>query len=400
MDVINGGITAPKGFLAAGVACGLKKNGKKDLALISSTCPAAVAGVFTTNVVKGHSLQVTMEHIKNGYANAIVINSGNANACVGEQGYKDAKEIASITANLLECKSENVLVGSTGVIGIQLDMTAIRSGIKNAVKNLNSNGSSDAVTAIMTTDTKPKEIAVETEIQGKNIRIGGIAKGSGMIHPNMATMIGIITTDAKISPNLLDKAVKEVIKKTFNRVSVDGDTSVCDMVIIFANGQKGNPGLVDEDYEYHKFKDALLYVCTYLAKNIAADGEGATKLVEIKVNGASCEDDALKIANAIATPPLVKTAIFGEDANWGRIITAAGYSGANFDPNLVDIYIGNLLVCKNGTAVSFSEEKAKEILSQNEISIIIDLNSGTHSDRMWTCDFSYDYVKINGSYRS
>lgn len=400
MRIINGGVTAPEGFFATGVVCGLKKNGKKDLAIVCSEDSAAAAGVFTTNLVKGHSLQVTMEHIQSGFANAIVINSGNANACVGEQGYKDAKEIAAITAELLECSPENILVGSTGVIGVPLNMGAIRAGIQEAVESMAPDGGHDAEEAIMTTDLVPKEIAVEFEIQGQAVIIGGMAKGSGMIHPNMATMIGVITTDANISRKLLDKALKEAVKHTFNRVSVDGDTSVCDMVVILANGLADNPGIVNEDDDYRKFKDALELVCTSLACMIAKDGEGATKLIEITVDGAPSERDAYLVASAVAKSPLVKTAMFGEDANWGRIITAAGYSGADFNPGLVDIFIGDLLVCKNGTAQNFDEAQAKKILQEKEIKISIKLNQGNSSDRMWTCDFSYDYVKINGSYRS
>ncbi|MCX7921426.1 MAG: bifunctional glutamate N-acetyltransferase/amino-acid acetyltransferase ArgJ [Clostridia bacterium] len=400
MNIIEGGITAPKGFKAAGVACGIKKNNKKDLAIVCSNDTAVAAGVFTTNRVKGHSLQLTMEHIKTGYARAIVVNSGNANACVGEQGYTDAKEMTSLAAQLLQCKPEEVLVNSTGVIGMQLNMPSVRSGIRNAVAVLSTEGGHDAEEAIMTTDLVPKEIVVELEIQGETVRIAGMAKGSGMIHPNMATMIGIITTDANISRGLLDKALKDVVKHTFNRVSVDGDTSVCDMVLMLANGEADNSGIVKEDFEYSKFRDALELVCTSLARMIAKDGEGATKLVEIIAEGALDEEDAYKIVCAIAKSPLVKTAIFGHDANWGRIITAAGYSGAEFDPNLVDIYIGDLMVCRNGTALNFDENAAKKILSANEVKIKINIKRGNYSDRMWTCDFSYDYVKINGSYRS
>jgi glutamate N-acetyltransferase/amino-acid N-acetyltransferase len=400
LNIIEGGVTAPKGFLAAGVACGLKKDGKKDLAIVYSEDPAAAAGVFTTNIVKGHSLQVTMEHIKNGYAQAIVINSGNANACVGEQGMKDAREMAELTAQLLDCPPEDVLVGSTGVIGSRLNMPLIRSGIRTAVASLSAEGGRDAQEAIMTTDLVAKEIAVELEIQDETVRIGAMAKGSGMIHPNVATMIGVITTDANISKSLLDKALRETVMHTFNRVSVDGDTSVCDMVIILANGQANNAGIVREGMEYEKFRDALDQVCTHLARMIARDGEGATKLVEIVAQGAINAEDAYKVVSAIAKSPLVKTAIFGEDANWGRIITAAGYSGASFDPNLVDIFIGDLMVCQNGTALNFDENAAKKILQRKEVKITINLKRGTFSDRMWTCDFSYDYVKINGSYRS
>ncbi len=400
MNIIDGGITAPKGFKAAGVACGIKKNNRKDLAIVCSEDTAVASGVFTTNVVKGHSLQVSMEHIKNGFARAIVINSGNANACVGETGYKDAKEITALTAELLQCDAQDILVNSTGVIGTKLNMPSVRSGIRLAVNALSSLGGAEAEEAIMTTDLMPKEIAVDIELQGETVRIGGIAKGSGMIHPNMATMIGIITTDANISRSLLDKALKQCVKKTFNRVSVDGDTSVCDSVFVLANGFADNDAIVKEDYEYSKFVDAMMFVCTYLARLIAKDGEGATKLIEIQVDGAGDENDAYKVVSTVAKSPLVKTAIFGEDANWGRIFTAVGYSGASFDPNLTDIYLGDILVCRNGAAANFDEAAVKEIIKKKEIVIKINLKKGNVSDRIWTCDFSYDYVKINGSYRS
>lgn len=400
MNTIDGGVTSPKGFTAAGVACGIKKNNKKDLAIVCSDDTAVASAVFTTNLVKGHSLQLSMENIKNGYARAIVINSGNANACVGEQGYKDAQDMTALAAELIQCEPSDILVNSTGVIGTKLNMPSVRAGIRSAVNQLSVDGGMEAEQAIMTTDLIPKEIAVEIEIQDETVRIGGMAKGSGMIHPNMATMIGIITTDANISRSLLDKALKECVKSTFNRVSVDGDTSVCDSVFLLANGFADNQGIVKEDYEYSKFKDALMFVCTYLSRLIAKDGEGATKLIEVIVDNAATEEDAYKVVCSVAKSPLVKTAIFGEDANWGRIITAVGYSGAAFDPNLVDIYIGKLLVCQNGSAVNFDEDAAKQILKGKEITIRINLKRGKISDRIWTCDFSYDYVKINGSYRS
>ncbi len=400
MHVISGGITAPEGFFATGIACGLKKDGKKDLAIVCSEDSAAAAGVFTTNKVKGHSLQLTMNHIKTGFVNAIVINSGNANACVGEQGYADALEIATITANLLECAPENILVGSTGVIGKPLDMEVIRPGLEALITGMAPDGSSDAQEAIMTTDTIHKEVAVELRMQDEQIVIGGIAKGSGMIHPNMATMIGVITTDCNISRKLLDKALKEVVNTTFNRVTVDGDTSVCDMVILLANGMADNAGITSEGEDYDQFKKGLEYVCAHLSKLIAKDGEGATKLVEVVVEGAANPEDAYKAASSIAKSPLVKTAIFGEDANWGRIITAAGYSGADFDQNYTDIYINGIIVCKGGCAVDFDEKAAKEQLKKKEITLLVKLNKGVYSDRVWTCDFSYDYVKINASYRT
>lgn len=400
MNKINGGVTAPEGFFATGVACGLKKDGKRDLAIICSEDSAAVAGVFTTNKVKGHSLQLTMDHIKSGYANAIVINSGCANACVGEQGYKDALEIATITAELLECTPGGILVGSTGVIGKTLDMEKIRPGLDALVSGMDPDGGHDAEEAIMTTDTLYKEIAVELNLQETNVVIGGMAKGSGMIHPNMATMIGIITTDANISRKLLDKALKEVVVKTFNRVTVDGDTSVCDMVLILANGMADNAGIINEGEDYETFRNGLEEVCTFLSRQIARDGEGATKLIEVLVEGAESSEDAYKAACSIAKSPLVKTTIFGEDANWGRVFTAVGYSGAEFDPNYTDIYIGDHLVCKSGCAVDFDEDAVQALLKKNEVKLLVKLGNGVYTDRVWTCDFSYDYVKINASYRS
>lgn len=400
MNKLNGGVTAPEGFFATGIACGIKKDGKKDLAIICSEDSAAAAGVFTTNRVKGHSLQLTMEHIKSGYANAIVINSGCANACLGERGYADALEIATITAGLLECEPSDILVGSTGVIGKPLDMDLIRPGLKALVSGMEPDGGHDAQEAIMTTDTIFKEIAVEVGLTDSSIIIGGMAKGSGMIHPNMATMIGVLTTDANISRKLLDKALREIVGKTFNRVSVDGDTSVCDMVVILANGMADNPGIINEDEDYEIFKKGLEEVCTYLCRLIAKDGEGATKLIEVVVENAGSPEDAHKAASTVAKSPLVKTTIFGEDANWGRIITAVGYSGVEFDPNYTDIYIGNILVCKSGCAVDFDENAAKEVLKKDEVKLIININKGVYSDRVWTCDFSLDYVKINSSYRS
>jgi glutamate N-acetyltransferase/amino-acid N-acetyltransferase len=400
MNVINGGVTAPEGYFATGVACGLKKDGRKDLAIVCSEDSAAVAGVFTTNKVKGHSLQLTIDHMKNGYANAIVINSGNANACVGEQGYADALEIATIVSGLLDCMPQDILVGSTGIIGKRLDMDAIRPALEELVSGMDPDGGHDAEEAIMTTDTIPKEIAIELELQDTRVVIGGMAKGSGMIHPNMATMIGVITTDANISRKLLDKALKDVVKTTFNRVTVDGDTSVCDMVVIFANGMADNAGIINEGEDYEIFVKGLEYVCTYLSKLIAKDGEGATKLVDVVIEGAANPEDAYKAACAVAKSPLVKTTIFGCDANWGRIFTAVGYSGAEFDPNNVDIYIGDLQVCKGGCAVDFDEEQAKGLLEKSEIRLLVRLNKGVYSDHVWTCDLTYDYVKINASYRS
>lgn len=400
---LNGSVTSPKGFLAAGVSCGLKKNGNPDLAIVSSVVTAKACGVFTRNVVKGHSLQRTMRVLRNGAAKAVVINSGNANACVGERGDADADTMAAILAGHLECSPGKILTGSTGVIGQVLPMDKVKLGIEDAVGRLSDTVEAGhlAERAIMTTDTVPKEFTVQFKVGYETVTISGMAKGSGMIHPNMATMISVITTDCNIKQHLLHLALSSVTDRTFNRVSVDGDTSVCDMVVILANGQAENEPIVSEDsIEYKTFVKALEEGCTLLSKSIAADGEGATKLIEIEVLHANSKEDALKILQSVAKSPLVKTAMFGEDANWGRILTAAGYSGVDFNPNHCDITIGDLPVCKDGTALDFNEEMAKSILSGKEIHIQIDLRDGTVADRIWTCDFSYDYVKINGSYRS
>lgn len=398
--MINNGITAPIGFLASGVFCGLKKNGNKDLAMVISENNAIAAGIFTTNVVKGHSLMWTKSIIKNGHARAIVINSGCANACLGARGDDDAANMALYASSLIKCEPEQVMLGSTGVIGFPLDMDKIKHGIKDAFGSLSNKGGILAAEAIMTTDTFSKEASKSFEIDGKTITIGGMCKGSGMIHPNMATMISLITTDAAISGEMLDKALRSVADKSFNRISVDGDTSVCDQLVIMANGQAENALISLENSDYEAFVSALLEVSVSLSKMLAKDGEGATKLIEIRAEGCEDIESAHLILNAIAKSPLVKTAFFGQDANWGRIFTAAGYSGVNFNPDLVDIYLGDLIVCKNGTGLRFDEEMASEILKKDEIIVTLDFKSGTINDKIWTCDLSFDYVKINGSYRS
>lgn len=394
------GITSPIGFKASGIACGLKKNNKEDLALIVSDTAAKAAGVFTTNIVKGHSLKWTMEKIKKGTAKAVVINSGCANACLGSRGDTDAALMAEFTASLLGCSPEEVMLGSTGVIGFPLEMEKVKKGLKEAYSILSAEGGAQAARAIMTTDTYPKEASKTFLIGNKTVTIGGMAKGSGMIHPNMATMISVITTDAAISQNLLDRALKTVAERSFNRISVDGDTSVCDKVLLLANGMAENAPVTEEGTDYDTFVSALEEVSVALSKMLAADGEGATKLIEIRANNCADKKSAHLILNAIAKSPLVKTAIFGNDANWGRIFTAAGYSGANFDPEKTDIYIGDLMVCKSGSACNFDENWALNILKQKEIVITLDFKMGQISDRIWTCDLTYDYVKINGSYRT
>lgn len=393
-------IHLPKGYMAAGVACGIKKNGNKDLALITSDIPAVAAGVFTKNIVKGHSLKWSMKVIKENTIKAIAINSGNANACVGPDGDTDAARMAEVTAKLAGCRKEQVLLGSTGVIGYRLPMDKIEAGLAAAYARLSPEGSSDAISAIMTTDTFPKRLSVDNQLSGKTITIYGMAKGSGMIHPNMATMIGILLTDAAISKEMMQKALTDVVNKSFNRISVDGDTSVCDKVLFLANGLAGNPEITMENGDYDIFVQSLEAVAISLSKMLAKDGEGATKLVEVRVTHAPDSGTAHLIASSICRSPLVKTMLFGEDANFGRILTAAGYSGAAFNPDTVDVSIGDMIVCQNGTGLRFDEEKALSILKKNEIIITIDLKMGMAGDTMWTCDFSYDYVKINGSYRT
>lgn len=396
-------ITSPKGFRAAGIPCGLKKNGAPDLALIVSDVPAKVAGVYTKNVVKGHSLTRTMRIVsERSTVRGVIINSGNANACVGNDGVKDADAMASSVSHLLKFDADEILTCSTGVIGIRLPLEKILTNTSKLVSSLSSTADAghDAMRAIMTTDLIPKEAYAKIQIGNHKISIAGMAKGSGMIHPNMATMISVITTDASISKDLLATLLRDAVGHTFNRVSVDGDTSVCDTLLILANGMSGADEILPGTPECDLFADALMEICTDLSRLVAKDGEGATKLIEVTVSGAASANDAYLCVLSVCRSPLCKTAIFGEDANWGRIITAIGYSGAQFDPERVDIAIGDLPVCANGQALPFDESAAKKILQKPEVLISIVLHEGDFSDRMWTCDFSYDYVKINGSYRS
>jgi len=400
MKYINGGITSPQGFKAAGVACGIRKKGKKDLALVYSEVPAQAAAVYTLNKFQAAPLQITKEHLQDGIAQAIVVNSGIANACMGEQGLKAAREMAEITAEALQIKTEDVVVASTGVIGIPLPMDLISNGIKEASGALSFDGGADAAEAIKTTDTTTKEVACQLEIAGKTVTIGAMAKGSGMIHPNMATMLGFITTDASIESKCLQKVLQRATDATFNMISVDGDTSTNDMVVILANGLADNPTITTESEYLKDFEAAIVEVCTILARMIAQDGEGATKLIEVEVVGAKSLEDARKGAKAICASNLVKAAIFGEDANWGRIITALGYSGAEVDPHQVDVYIGDLLVAQKGTGLAFDEDRAKQILKEKEVKLKVDLNLGEARAKAWGCDLTYDYVKINADYRS
>ena len=396
-------ITIPKGFKASGVCADLKGEGKLDFALIYSETPATVSGVYTSNLVKGHSLQRSIKLIDNKLPKrAIAINAKNANACVGPVGEEDADQIAKAIAKELDIDSSEVLTASTGVIGIRLPVEKMVSHVPNLVSSLSSDEASahNAELAMMTTDTVPKEVSAKITLQnGKEISVAAMAKGSGMIHPNLATMICVFTTDAKIDKSLLDYMLKKAVSHTFNRVSVDGDTSVCDSVMVFANGAS-EVEIVKDTEDADIFYSTLEQLSTDLARMIACDGEGATKLLEVKVKGAATEKDAKLVVTAIARSPLCKTAIFGEDANFGRFITAAGYSGADFDPNKLDMYVGDLKVCENGDATITDEEAAAKLLAEHDIEVTVDLNNGTFEDRMFTCDFSYDYVKINGSYRS
>lgn len=395
-----------EGFKSTGIHCGLKKV-RKDLAIIYSQGQAVVGGVFTKNKVKAAPVLITEEHLKStgGNCKAIIVNSANANSCTGIKGYEDAKKMANLTANELGLSEEEVLVASTGVIGVPLPMDKISKGIKEICQDLQTNNTShDAAQAILTTDTFTKEAVVETVIAGKTVKIGGIAKGSGMINPNMATMLSFISSDINISPQLLQEALREVADGTFNMISVDGDTSTNDMALIMANALAGNKKITEKNSDYHAFKEALFALCFKLAELIIRDGEGATKFVTVKLVNAQTLEDARKAAKSVTTSSLVKTAIFGEDANWGRVMAAVGYSGANFKPDLVSMYIesdgGREQMMENGMGILFSEEKAKEILSHKDISLVIDLKDGEYEATAWTCDFSYDYVKINADYRS
>ncbi|MHB9094357.1 MAG: bifunctional glutamate N-acetyltransferase/amino-acid acetyltransferase ArgJ [Eubacteriales bacterium] len=396
---IEGGITAPQGFKASGVKARIKYD-KKDLAVIVSDVPASAAGVFTTNRVKAAPVMLSAENLADGRAQAIVVNSGCANACTGERGMDAAREMAAVTAGSLRIKPGDVIVASTGVIGQELPMERIIPGIADAAVQAGREGGGDAALAIMTTDMVPKETAVQFELDGKKVTIGGIAKGSGMIHPNMATMLAFVTSDANIDPCMLKQALKYAADRTFNMVTVDGDTSTNDSLIILANGTAGNSRIDGESESFLVFRDALEEVCRTLARMIARDGEGATKLVEIRVLNSPSFEEAKRVAMAVANSNLVKTAIFGEDANWGRIICAVGYSGVEIDPSTVDIFLGDEKMAENGAGLSFSEERAREILKREDVTITVDLKMGNVGAVAWTCDFSYDYVKINADYRT
>ena len=398
-----GGICAAKGFKANGIHCGIRKNKtKRDLALITSDVKAAAAAVYTTNLVKGAPLTVTKNHIADGYAQAVICNSGNANTC-NANGIEIAEQMSELVEKATGISKDDVVIASTGVIGQVLDITPIANGMDELAAGLGDH-SDFAAEGIMTTDTIKKEIAISFDVDGVECKIGGIAKGSGMIHPNMATMLVFITTDVAITPELLQKALSTDIASTFNMVSVDGDTSTNDMVTVLANGMAGNKIIDKEDENFAQFCKALNSVTVYLCRKIAGDGEGATKLLECKVTGAADEKTAKTVAKSVICSSLLKAAMFGADANWGRVLCAIGYSGADVDVNKIDVSFesskGRLDVCVNGAGIDFSEEKAKEILLEKEIDILVELNSGEANATAWGCDLTYDYVKINGDYRT
>lgn len=404
IKTIMGGVCAAKGFKASGIHCGIRKNhSKKDLALIYSETSANGAAVYTTNLVKGAPLIVTKEHLENGKAQAVICNSGNANTC-NANGIEIAEGMCALAAKALNISQEDILVASTGVIGQPLSLNPIENAIDALCGGLSIGGGKAAAEAIMTTDTVLKEVAVEFELGGKVCHIGGIAKGSGMIHPNMATMLVFLTTDAAISSEMLQKALKSDIQSTFNMISIDGDTSTNDMVVCLANGMAENAEITSDGEDFCKFMTALNSVTVHLCRMIAGDGEGATKLLECRVSGAQSEEAAKTVAKSVICSSLLKAAMFGADANWGRVLCAIGYSGAEVDINKIDVAFkskkGKIKVCENGAGIEFSEDKAKEILLEKEIEILISLGGGDFEAVAWGCDLTYDYVKINGDYRT
>lgn len=404
MKMIEGGVCAAKGFKANGIHCGIRKNrAKRDLALIFCEKQCSAAAVYTTNLVKGAPLTVTKKHLENGKAQAVICNSGNANTC-NANGIEIAEKMSDLLAEKLGITANDVVVASTGVIGQPLDIKPIADGIEPLAGGLSENGGEFAAEAIMTTDTVKKEVAVEFELSGKTCRIGGIAKGSGMIHPNMATMLVFITTDASISPEMLKTALSGDIADTFNMISIDGDTSTNDMVTVLASGMAENTEITEQNDDFKIFMKALNTVTVALCRMIAGDGEGATKLLECEVGGAKDKQTAKTVAKSVICSSLLKAAMFGADANWGRVLCAIGYSGADVDVDKIDVAFkskaGQIEVCKNGSGVDFSEDMAKKILSEKEIEILVYLNSGEQKSTAWGCDLTYDYVKINGDYRT
>ena len=406
MKKISGGVCAAKGFTAAGIHAGVKAGSnpeKNDLALILSDCECAAAATFTNNRVKAAPVYTTMNHLENGILHGIIVNSGNANACA-PNGPEHAEAMCAAVAAVTGRQAEDFAVASTGVIGVELNIKAIQDSVPALASALSIGGSNAAAEAIMTTDTVMKEIAIETTIGGKIVRLGAICKGAGMICPNMGTMLCFITSDCAITSDMLFSALHEVVPRTFNRVTVDGDTSTNDACVVLCNGSAGNPLIDWKDDNYNIFKDALMYVCTYMARAIAADGEGASHLLTCTVSGSRSEEAAERLAKAVVGSMLVKAAMFGADANWGRVLCAMGYSRAPFRPDRVDASFyssaGRIQVCKDGSAVEFDEDLAKKILSEEEVSIIINVNEGDCTATCWGCDLTYDYVRINGDYRT
>nr|WP_296158360.1 bifunctional glutamate N-acetyltransferase/amino-acid acetyltransferase ArgJ [uncultured Blautia sp.] len=407
MKIITGGVTAAKGFQAASTAAGIKYQGRTDMAMVYSEKPCVAAGTFTTNIVKAAPVKWDQEIVYNHpTAQVIICNSGIANACTGEEGFGYCRETAKAAAETMNVDADSVLVASTGVIGMQLPIEKLAAGVKAMAPKLKGTleAGNEAAKAIMTTDTKEKEVAVEIELGGKTVTIGGMCKGSGMIHPNMCTMLGFVTTDACISKRLLQEALSQDVQDTYNMVSVDGDTSTNDTVLLLANGMAGNPEITEKDEDYQKFCEALNYINTTLAKKIAGDGEGATALFEVKIIGAESKEQAVTLSKSVVTSSLTKAAIYGHDANWGRILCAMGYSGAQFDPEKVDLYFeskaGKIKIIENGVAVNYSEEEATKILSEDAVTAIADVKMGDCTATAWGCDLTYDYIKINADYRS
>lgn len=404
MKYIEGGVTAAKGFIASGIHCGIRKNqSKKDLAMIKSEVKASAAAVYTQNKVYGAPITVTRNNLADGYAQAVIVNSGNANTC-NSDGVEKAEMMCDIASAAMAVDKSDIIVASTGVIGMSLDIKPIADHAEQLASQLSADGGNDAAHAIMTTDTVPKECAVQFELGGKPVTLGACCKGSGMIHPNMATMLCFMTTDCKISPVMLQKALSDTVKDTFNMISVDGDTSTNDMVCIMANGFAENDEITEIGADYETFKTALKEVSVKLSRLIAGDGEGAQRLLECTVTGAPDEITAKKIAKSIICSSLVKTAMFGADANWGRILCAIGYTEGDFSIDTIDVFLssckGKVKVCENGFGIEFSEDKAKEILLESEIVLTVCMNQGDFDATAWGCDLTYDYVKINGDYRT
>ena len=407
INVTEGGVTAAQGFQAAGIAAGIKKGGTKDMAMVYSEKPCVCAGTFTTNVVKAAPVKWDQKIVEESdYVQAVVCNSGIANACTGQEGYSYCQETAKAAGKTLGISAEEVLVASTGVIGQQLPMAVLKEGVKKLAPMLlgTKEAGTLAAEAIMTTDTVKKEVAVEMELSGKKVTIGGMCKGSGMIHPNMCTMLSFVTTDVDIDKNLLKEALRESVQDSYNMISVDGDTSTNDTVLVLANAMAGNPKITEKNQDYEIFKKGLDYVNKTLAQKIAGDGEGATALFEVKITGAQTKEQAVTLSKSVITSNLTKAAIFGHDANWGRILCAMGYSGAQFDPEKVDLVFeskaGRIQIMKNGIGTDYSEEEATKILSEDKVTVIADIKMGEETATAWGCDLTYDYVKINADYRS